>query len=132
MSQLTYEQIAGAIAELPLFDKQRLLGFLQSQLGSSGEEKNGGQTVAPGMAQIELPDPRPNDQWLKDHKEEYRGQWVALHNGVLIAHGTDGEEVVKTVHQAGAKMPLILFVEPADTLPFIAAAFSESPHPRLF
>lgn len=118
MSQLTYEQIAGAIAELPPFDKQRLLDLLLSQLGSSEEDKNGGQAVVLGIAEIELPDPRPNDQWLENHKEEYRGQWVALHNGVLIAHGTDGEAVVKTVHQTGVKMPLILFIEPADALPF--------------
>lgn len=118
MSQPTYEQIAGAIAQLPSFDKQRLLSFLQDQLGLNGEQQNGMQGTAPSIAELELPDPRPNDQWLKDHKEEYRGQWVALHNGVLIAHGIDGEEVVRTVHQAAIKLPLILFIEPADALPF--------------
>jgi uncharacterized protein (DUF433 family) len=38
MSQLTYEQIAGAIKELPPFDKQRLLNLLLSQLGLSDEK----------------------------------------------------------------------------------------------
>jgi hypothetical protein len=118
MSQLTYEQIASAIAELPRLDKQRLLDLLLSQLGSSSGKKDSNQAVAPGLAEIELPDPRPNDQWLKEHKEEYRGQWVALYNGELIAHGTDGEEVVKKVHQTNVKIPLILFIEPADALPF--------------
>ena len=51
-------------------------------------------------------------------KEEYRGQWVALYNGELIAHGTDGEAVVKTVNQTEVTIPLILFIEPADALPF--------------
>ena len=118
MSQPMYEQIAGAIAKLPPFDKQRLLNLLQDQLGLSGEQRNGIQGAAPLTTKRELPDPRPNDQWLKAHKEEYRGQWVALHNGVLIAHGTDREEVVRTVHQAAIKMPLILFIELADALPF--------------
>jgi hypothetical protein len=118
MSQLTYEQIADAIAELPQFDKQRLLRILLDQLGLGDGQRNGKQEDAAPLAEIELPDPRPNDQWLKDHKEEYRGQWVALHNGQLIAHGTDGEAVVKTVHQTNVKMPLILFIEPADALPF--------------
>ncbi len=118
MSQLTYEQIAGAIAQLPQFDKRRLLSLLLFQLGLDDEKRNGNQAAAPKLAEIEMPDPRPNDQWLKEHKEKYRGQWVALFDGKLIAHGTDGETVVKMVHQANVKMPLIVFIEPADTLPF--------------
>jgi len=118
MSRLTYDQIAGAITELPQFDKQRLFGFLLDQLGLSGEQRNGSEVAAAGIAEIEAPDPRPNYQWLEDHKDEFRGQWVALYNGELIAHGADGVEVVKAVNQTDVKTPLIHFIEPADAPPF--------------
>lgn len=28
--------------------------------------------------------PLTNTQWLKENRENYIGQWVALHNGVLV------------------------------------------------
>jgi hypothetical protein len=38
-------------------------------------------------------DRAPDFQWLKDHSSEYRGQWVALFAGELLAHGKSLEDV---------------------------------------
>lgn len=61
----------------------------------------------------------PNLHWLEEHRAEYAGQWVALHDGKLIAHSTDGEALVEPVRQAGVRMPLIVFVEQPDTELFV-------------
>lgn len=54
----------------------------------------------------------PNLNWLEEHRAEYAGQWVALHDGRLIAHSSDGEALVEPVRQAGVHCPMIVFVEP--------------------
>ena len=42
---------------------------------------------------IPEPDPEPNLRWLKAHKAEYAGQWVALDGERLIAAGETEREV---------------------------------------
>ncbi|MEP7339741.1 MAG: DUF5678 domain-containing protein [Acidobacteriota bacterium] len=118
MPQLTYNQIVGAVAELPASDKQRLFSFLLAQPELSSENRNGAQAAAPNLTPLELPDPRPNDEWLQQHRDEYQGQWVALYDGKLIAHGNDSQALAQAVKASGAPIPLILFIEPSDTLPF--------------
>jgi len=61
----------------------------------------------------------PSLIWLEKHRFEYAGQWVALHEGKLIAHSIDGEALIVPVHESGASRPLIVFVEPPDTELFI-------------
>lgn len=34
-----------------------------------------------------------DDEWLKEHAEEYRGQWVALRNGELVAAAATAREL---------------------------------------
>ena len=39
-------------------------------------------------------DRTPDFQWLSDHADQYRGQWVALSGGKLLAHGESLHAVV--------------------------------------
>ena len=50
-------------------------------------------------------DRTPDFQWLKDHGDEYRGQWVALFGGELLAHGEDLEKVLSQLedHPSGQR-----------------------------
>ena len=59
----------------------------------------------------------PNQRWLQSNREDYRGQWVVLCEGKLIAHGDDGEAVIKTAHAQGVTEPFLAFI-PAEDLPF--------------
>jgi len=42
-------------------------------------------------------DPAASRQWLKDHGDMYRGQWVALFAGELLAHGESWQDVLAQV-----------------------------------
>ena len=39
--------------------------------------------------------------WIKDHAEEYRGQWVALDEGQLVANASSLQELLNRVKQLG-------------------------------
>ncbi|MCI0663452.1 MAG: DUF5678 domain-containing protein [Acidobacteria bacterium] len=118
MSQLTFEQVVNAIVEMPASEKARLLDLLATQLAINGEKYNGGRDQVKLVEPIPLPDPAPNRRWMEEHAEDYRGQWVALTNGQLIAHGADGIAVAKAADDSGAPIPLLVFIPPADALPF--------------
>jgi hypothetical protein len=55
-----------------------------------------------------------NDQWLAANADKYRGQWVALKDGILIAHSSDGQAFVNAVQDAGVVCPLVLLIPPAQ------------------
>jgi hypothetical protein len=57
-------------------------------------------------------------KWLKEHRAEYAGQWVALDGDRLVSHGEDGRKVYAEAQAAGVEMPYLVHIEPADALPF--------------
>jgi hypothetical protein len=57
-------------------------------------------------------------RWLKDHRHEYMGQWVALDGDRLVAHGTNAREVFQAAREAGVKAPFIEQILPTDDMPF--------------
>lgn len=71
------------------------------------EEKLAGwqRVLAPakilGTSPADEPDRTPDFQWLKDHSRSYRGQWVALFGGKLLAHGDSLENVLALLKLKG-------------------------------
>ena len=57
-------------------------------------------------------------RWVSEHREQYRGQWVALAGNRLIAAGVTAKEVFVAARRAGVPRALIHRVESPDTLPF--------------
>ncbi|GEM_PF-2422240 len=57
-------------------------------------------------------------QWLKEHRQEYMGQWVALDGDRLVAHGMNGREVYDEARQLGVEVPALVKIDPSDDLPF--------------
>lgn len=117
MSQLTFEQVVSAIVEMPASEKARLLDLLSEQLAFNGEGNDGRDQIKL-VEPIPLPDPGPNQCWMEEHTEEYCGQWVALNDCQLIAHGADGIAVAKAADDSGAPIPLLVFIPWEDALPF--------------
>lgn len=56
-------------------------------------------------------------QWLKEHRHEYRGEWVALDGDRLLAHGTNAKEVFASAREIVSD-PLFEFIAPDYDLPF--------------
>jgi hypothetical protein len=70
---------------------------------------------------------RPSDQivdlsrelrWIKEHRAEHAGQWVAVRGDRLISSGPDGRQVYEAARAAGDERPFVTRIEPADELPF--------------
>jgi uncharacterized protein DUF5678 len=57
-------------------------------------------------------------RWLKEHRHEYMGQWVALDGDRLVAHGTNAREVFQAAREAGVKVPFIEQILQTDDMPF--------------
>ncbi len=56
-------------------------------------------------------------QWLKEHSQEFAGEWVALDGGHLICHGANAREVYEGARKSSVKRPLVVEVEKDSGLP---------------
>ena len=57
-------------------------------------------------------------EWLRLHRKEYPGEYVALDGDRLVAHGKDGQEVSRIAREQGVKVPLVSYCPPVDEPPF--------------
>jgi Family of unknown function (DUF5678) len=65
----------------------------------------------------EAEDSRREMEWLRRHRHEYTGRWVALKGDVLVAAGASAAEVYKAI--AGrADVPLVTQLRPEQEEPF--------------
>lgn len=79
----------------------------------NGEIKDGIETGCAPMI-----DASKELRWLKEHRHEYMGQWIALDGDRLVAHGTNAREIFQTAREAGIKVPFVEQILPSDDLPF--------------
>ncbi len=56
--------------------------------------------------------------WVKEHRDEYVGEWVALDGDRLLANGPGAREVYDKARRLGVRVPTVLRIEPSDDLPF--------------
>lgn len=116
MSAEMLNEFIKQIAVLNPSERQTLKAFLEEQERKDEETKN---AIAADLY-TEEPDPfrRREYQWMKEHQGEYAGQYVALFGETLVAHGTDGREVLRQARAAGFSRALMVRIEADDELPF--------------
>jgi Family of unknown function (DUF5678) len=70
--------------------------------------------------QVDVPDSerRAEYEWLRLHRGEYPGQYVAVLGDRLVAHAETLGELHRLVRESGVKRPLFVRVESPDELPF--------------
>jgi Family of unknown function (DUF5678) len=56
---------------------------------------------------LKIDDPRPNYEWLKKHSDEYRGKWVGLDAGELVAATDTLDEVLKALEGHSFRSTLV-------------------------
>jgi hypothetical protein len=49
-------------------------------------------------------------RWLRDHRREYAGQWVALYGDRLVATAATAREAYAAAREQGVEMPLVELV----------------------
>jgi hypothetical protein len=58
-------------------------------------------------------------EWLREHWQEYLGQWVVLDGKRLIGHGSDPRPLIAQARAEGVKMPFAKYVRD-ETQPSMA------------
>ncbi len=69
-------------------------------------------------SRIDMPDRSQEMLWIKKHRKEYAGQWIALDGDRLVSHGLDARKVFTTASESGVEAPFFAHLEPDDGLPF--------------
>ncbi len=121
------QEVKQQLATLSFEEKLTLTAFLVEQLKLDREERiatakseNGHSAETHGQAAQEEPDPsrRREYEWLKEHRDKYAGQYVALSGDQLMAQASSLRELYKLVNETGAYRPLFVRIEAKDEPPF--------------
>jgi hypothetical protein len=108
MSQ-TAEFILAEIAALPADERAKLISLLNRNASKEVDAREG-----VSGEWFDSPDPGPSLQWIREHCEEFAGQYVALDGARLIAHSLNPDEVVAAVRSAGLNGIFFTLIPPAD------------------
>ena len=98
--QQTLDEIAEKVPNLTSEERRELIQLLQEEERKS---KTGGGK-----------NPSPNIEWLKEHRNEYAGNYVALFEGELIAFGRTIKEADTKAKAKGYKKTLLTYVAAED------------------
>ncbi len=114
MQEPTYEQVLSQVKALPPEDLTKLRDYLETQV-----EKDEAIEVARAMARAcALRDLSAEYQWIKEHRAEYGGQWVALKGDQLISSGPHGVEVMNAARNTGHPDAFFKLILPAEELEY--------------
>ncbi|MBO0722596.1 MAG: hypothetical protein J2P41_17365 [Blastocatellia bacterium] len=113
MSNLTYEVVLDQALALSPEDRARLIYQLVAREQSPADARS--DTNHDNAVEY-LPLKHPNVDWkspmawLRINRDKYRGQWVGLDGGRLVANGSKASEVFAAVHAEGMPLPFIAFI----------------------
>ena len=103
MSTPTLNEIKQQVMLLTDEDRRALADFLVAR--GEGAAENGKQSEPREFAR-EL-------EWIRRNRESYRGQFVALNQGQLVASGAKEREVWEAAKHAGVSVPFLAYIETA-------------------
>ncbi|MGH9754010.1 MAG: DUF5678 domain-containing protein [Blastocatellia bacterium] len=97
------------IAALPADERAKLVSLLNRKADKEGVLRDG-----VSGEWFDSPDPEPSMRWIREHGEEFAGQYVALDGDGLIAHSLNPAEVIAAVRSAGLNGVFFTLIPPAD------------------
>lgn len=98
--QTIIDEIIEKVPALTSAERRELIQLLQEE--EQKAKTNGGKN------------PSPNIEWLKAHRREVAGKYVALEDGKLIAEGRTLREVDREAKRKGATKPLLTYIARED------------------
>lgn len=101
MSTPTLNEIKQQVMLLTEEDRKALADFLAAH--TEGAEENGNQSE-PRVFSREM-------EWIRQNRESYRGQFVALKEDQLVAYGAKEREVWQAANRAGVSVPFLVYIE---------------------
>lgn len=118
MPSIAYQEIVQRIPLLTPEERKQIIGFLHFDSGRTDESNNRDPISADqngtGASTTRLVPLRSFDEerrWISQHRNQYRGQFVALAGDRLLAHGVDEGEVIDQARLAGFQSPFITYIE---------------------
>jgi hypothetical protein len=106
----TVENAIEIIRQLPPPDREKVRDWIERESEQTSDTENEFEKRQERF--------RRSMQWLRENREEYDGQWVALDGETLLAHGTDGKKVHAEAQAKSVKTPLMHRVSIKETQPF--------------
>ncbi|HKQ08176.1 MAG TPA: DUF5678 domain-containing protein [Blastocatellia bacterium] len=101
MSTEQLNQLKQQIAALPLAEKAQLAAFLSEQLQQAGDQ-------TPEASAIDDDIRQRRTEWIKAHREEYAGKYVALEGDQLVGVGQTIREARQQAKEKGFKNPFLV------------------------
>ncbi len=74
-------------------------------------------TITDASVPAATPNRMPEQEWLREHGQEYSGQWVALNGEELLSHGADARSVRDEARAKGVQTPLMVHIPDEPNLP---------------
>ena len=118
MPSKIYQEIVQKIPLLTPEERARLVGFLQIDSEESGESNDSGliQAEQNGAAAspvrlVPIRNFNEEREWISQHREQYRGQFVALAGDQLLAHGNNEGDVIDRARGTGVQAPFVTYIE---------------------
>jgi hypothetical protein len=71
------------------------------------------------LGETKMRDFSGDNEWLAKHRQDYVGQYVALHGNRLIASGNSFKAVATAARDAGFKDALVVYVEDPNAPPYV-------------
>ena len=97
MSTPTLNELKQRVLLLSEEDRKDLTAFLLTQ------ERKDDRAVARDFSR--------DMEWIRNNRAAYRGQFVALHEGRLIAHDANERDVWQAAVKAGSSVPFLAYLE---------------------
>lgn len=107
----TVDEIVIKINELKDAERAELLRRLNESEPKNGDRKTSRTYGKKGYV-------HPNTIWIKENKDKYAGNYVALKDGKLMAYGRTIKEADQAAKAKGVKDPLLHYIFPKDYLPW--------------
>jgi hypothetical protein len=108
MSQ-SLEKIIESIQELPAPEREKVRQWLENRRPANGEGQAGSGNGARAEKSL---------RWLRENRQKFLGQWVALEGDRLISSGRTASEVYAKAKADGVRVPFVELVTPDDLSPF--------------
>jgi hypothetical protein len=117
MSVELLESIKQQLVELTEQERSELTQYLsewvKKQKPEQAAQESAHKAPAPNAEEIRLKR-RQQEEWLKAHRKEYGGLYVALDGDRLLGTGKNYPEAVEAAKRAGIKNAYVDFVPPPD------------------
>ncbi len=110
MATVTVENIVELINQLPALERGKLINEL-TQAETVKPQFPKSRIISTNAPYI---DRTREDAWLKQHRNEYIGKWIALNGDELVAQGETGREVFAKIREMGIDSALVILVEDPD------------------